>query len=515
MEKDVNRPMYPEPIWRQDTAFPPFPKLEADVNAEVTVIGAGIVGITTAYLLGKKGHRVVLVDAGSVLNGTTGHTTAKVTIQHGLYYDELIQNVGVEKASKYVNANQDALNWMRKWVNEQNVDCHWKEEDAFLYTSIHENLDKLMKEQAAYEALKINGDFVQKMPHDFDSIGAVRIRKQAQFHPLKYLQHMLDEMKDMDIRIFENTVATQIKEGKKVRVITNEMHTIVSDFVVVATHFPMYWKGLYFARMYAERAYVIACKMKSAYKGGMYVNIEEPRRSIRSSIFNGEEVVFITGENHKTGQGKDTLLHYKELEQFASTHFKMNKYLARWSTQDLVTSDKVPYVGKMTKNTDNIFVATGFHKWGMTNGTAAAHLLTDLILGKENPFEDVVSPTRFHAKVDVKQWLIQNSDVAKHYIKGKAVFPTKKASQLQKDEGAIIDFGGERKGAYKCTNGVTHIVDTTCTHLGCELAWNSGDRTWDCPCHGSRFSYKGQVIEGPADKPLTYEHYIDEMDKPV
>ncbi|WP_243292487.1 FAD-dependent oxidoreductase [Bacillus sp. FJAT-47783] len=505
-----NRLEYPEPIWKEDVTLPTFPTLDGDVNVDVTIIGAGITGVTTAYLLSQEGLNVALLDAGTVLNGTTSHTTAKVTIQHGLIYDELIQHVGLEKTKEYVKANEHAMKWMEQWISEKQVDCGWTNEDAFVYTNEHAKLDALKKELKAYEKLQINGGFLTTMPLQIDHLGALVIRNQGQFHPLKYLLAMIHELRQSGAHINENTVAVNIEEGQKVKVKTKDNQTIVSDHVVIASHFPMYWKGLYFARMYAERAYVVAAKMKEPYPGGMYISAEEPKRSLRKTTYNGEEVVLITGENHKTGQGIDTMQHYHNLEAFAEKTFQIENYVTRWSTQDLITTDKLPYIGRATKNLKNIYVATGFHKWGMTNGTAAAHLIKDLILQKENPYAEVVTPTRFHSDPDFKQLFIQNFDVAKYFVTGKMSLPTKKTSDLQKDEGAVVQLGGERKGAYKCPKGEIHIVDTTCTHLGCELAWNSGDRTWDCPCHGSRFSYKGQVVEGPAERPLHYEHFTGE-----
>jgi Rieske Fe-S protein len=213
-------------------------------------------------------------------------------------------------------------------------------------------------------------------------------------------------------------------------------------------------------------------------------------------------VILVGGENHKTGQGITTLRHYEALEKYAEETFGIEKYLYRWSAQDLTTLDKVPYVGRITSSHPNVFVATGFRKWGMTNGTAAAILLKDLIARGESLYEELYSPSRFEGDTMVKNFLAGNAEVAKHLVKGKIEKPNKNPEELKHDEGAVVSVRGKRAGAYKDSSGLLHIVDTTCTHLGCEVEWNSGDRTWDCPCHGSRFSYNGEVVEGPAEKPL-------------
>ncbi len=235
----------------------------------------------------------------------------------------------------------------------------------------------------------------------------------------------------------------------------------------------------------------------------MYISADDPTRSLRYTPVNGEPLVLIGGENHKTGQGPDTMLHYLALEAFAEKTLGIEEYVYRWSAQDLITLDKVPYIGPVTADKPNILVATGYRKWGMTNGTTAAMLLTDIILKKENPYRDLFSPSRFKkADPDIKKFISFNANVAGHLLKGKLEFVPKDPSDLQNDEGSVVMVNGKRAGAYKDPEGKLHIVDTTCTHLGCECEWNHGERTWDCPCHGSRYSYDGEVLNGPTEKPL-------------
>ncbi|WP_044896236.1 FAD-dependent oxidoreductase [Bacillus alveayuensis] len=494
-----------EPIWREDVTLPSFPKLSTDLHVDVAIVGAGITGITTACLLKKEGFQVAIIDASTILNGITGHTTAKVTTQHGLIYHELIQHFGEEKAKIYFNANQEGSKWIKSVIKRENIECNWTEEDAYIYTNTLSSVQKLQNEMKAYEKLIINGEYVSEIPLNVPHIGAIVMKNQAHFHPLKYLEKLVEKLMDQDTQIYENTVAVDIEEGQKVKVKTRDGNTITSNYLVIASHFPFYWKGLYFARMYAERAYIVAAKTKREYPGGMYITAEEPTRSLRSVHFNGEKVVLFIGENHKTGQGVPTHQHYENLESFANETYGIKTYLYRWSAQDLITTDKLPYIGPVTSERENIFIATGYRKWGMTNGTAAAHLIKDLILQRPNPYKEVVTPARFHTDPDFKKFISTNIDVATHLLKGKLEIPNKTIDDVQKGEGAVIQFEGERKGAYKDEEGKIHVVDTTCTHLKCELEWNSGDRTWDCPCHGSRFSCKGDVIEGPAERPLSYK----------
>ena len=272
--------------------------------------------------------------------------------------------------------------------------------------------------------------------------------------------------------------------------------------VVIASHYPFYdKKGLYFSRIYQERSYILAVTTKEKYLGGMYINAEQPTRSLRSQAFEKGELILVAGEHHKTGQGESTVNHYENLWDFANQIFTVESAPYRWSTQDCMTMDGVPYVGKLTSHSNSLYIATGFCKWGMTNSTSSAMILRDLIVKGESPWAPVYDPTRFIAPASTMHFIKENLNVAGEMIKGKLENP-KKDVDLQPGEGKVVDVKGQRAGAYKDEKGNIFIVDTTCTHMGCELQWNPAERTWDCPCHGSRFSFEGDVVDGPAKKPL-------------
>jgi glycine/D-amino acid oxidase-like deaminating enzyme/nitrite reductase/ring-hydroxylating ferredoxin subunit len=501
-EFNISMPQFPEPYWRDSATVPSFPQLTEEIKADVAIVGGGISGITTAYLLVKEGLKVVLIDAGNILNGTTGHTTAKITAQHDLIYDEFISHFGEEKARLYYQANDDALQFIKNMVHEHQIQCDLTEEDAYLYTTSAQSIYKLNNESKAYEKLGINGGFAEHLPLPFEIRAGIVMKNQAQFHPLQFLSHLVKEITDAGGIIFENTTALDVEKGDKPRVVTREGYKITCDNLVCCSHFPFHDEGFYFSRMYAERSYVLGVKTKKPYPGGMYLSIDDPTRSLRYTKMNGEKLILFGGESHKTGQGICTIKHYEALQAFAEETFGIEEIPYRWSTQDLITLDKVPYIGHITDNTPNIFVATGYRKWGMTNGTAAALLLKDLIMKRDNPYSELYTPSRFQADPSVKHFISQNVDVAKHLIEGKLEFALRKPEDLVNDEGAVVRVDGKRAGAYRDNEGILHIVDTTCTHLGCEVEWNAGDRTWDCPCHGSRFSVHGAVVEGPADTPL-------------
>lgn len=503
-EEKGNLPLYPESYWLDSVELPAFAPLNKDLKVDVAIVGGGITGITTAYLLANDGLKVALLDAGRVLNGTTGHTTAKITAQHDLIYNAFINHIGRNKARLYYEANSEALAFIEETVNKHSIDCDFKKQHAYLYATTDEYAEKLEKEYKAYIKLKIDGELSNEIPFNIKVKKVLSMKDQAQFHPLKYLKVLLEEFKNKGGLIFEETVAVNIKEKDHGAVVlTRNEKRVEAKHVLSCSHFPFYeGAGLYSTRMYAERSYVLAVKTKMEYPDGMYLSVDQPSRSLRSIKENGESLVIVSGESHKTGQGKDTLAHYTALEAFGKEVLQYEEVINRWSTQDLITLDKIPYIGPITADHRSIFIATGYRKWGMTNGTAAAKLLRDLVMKSCNPYKDLYSPSRFYADPSLKTFFVENADVVKHLIKGKLEIPEKNVNDLAKDEGAAIFVNGQRRGAYKDPDGNLHIVDTTCTHIGCEVNWNHGDRTWDCPCHGSRFSYTGEVIEGPAEKPL-------------
>lgn len=495
---------FPRTYWRE-IELPAFEKLTKDISVDVAIIGAGITGITTAYLLAKEGVKTAIIEAGGILNGTTGHTTAKLTAQHGLIYDEIISHFGEEQAKMYYDSLSSAIHFVEKTASEKAIDCDFSKQDAYVYAVSDHYAQKLETEWGAYQRLGIDGGLVGNIPFNIQIKSALMMKNQAQYHPLKFLRGLLDDAVEGGCSVYENTVAVDLEdeETSEPKVITKDGQRITCKHVVIASHFPFYDKpGLYFARMYADRSYAIGIKTDKEYPGGMYISADSPSRSIRYTPIDGGNLLILGGENHKTGQGVDTLRHFIALEDFAKEVFDLNEYHYRWSAQDMVPLDKVPYIGPITSNKQRVLVATGYKKWGMTSGVLAGHLLTDYITERENPYHEFYSPSRFHADPDFKSIVSTNLDVAKHLIKGKLEFVPKDAGDLEIGEGSVVMHNGRRAGAYKDENGKLYIVDTTCTHLGCECEWNHAEKTWDCPCHGSRFSYAGDVIEGPALRAL-------------
>lgn len=498
---------FPKSIWKEFKEIPTFESLQQSVETEVGIVGGGIVGIISAYLLTKAGKKVVLIEAEKLIDGVTGFTTAKITAQHGLIYDELINSIGQEQAKLYYDANIAGLNLIKQLSIDLNIECDLTEENAFIFAQTKEGAQKIAKEAQAYKVLAIDGELAKKevdLPFAIEE--ALVMYKQAQFHPVKFLAGLIEEIKRLGGQIYEHTRALKIINQDEPVIVTEKMSLISCNQVIVASHYPINDSaGMYFTKLSVNRSYAIAARTKRNFPAGMYISAENPTRSLRSVLStNGEKLIVIAGDGHVTGRSKTkTIEHYHNLEAFGKKQFDIEEILYHWSSQDLTTLDKVPYIGKKTDESDRILVATGFNKWGMSNGAVAATILSDQILEKKNKFAPLFDPTRSNLKKEsTKSFIKDNASVAKELISGKIEKASKSIYDLKKDEGDTIEYKGKKTGAYRDEKGKIHLVNLTCTHLGCSTKWNDAERSWDCPCHGSRFSYKGEVLEGPAVNPL-------------
>lgn len=488
----------PMPYWIASTKETDYPALTEDLNIDAAIVGGGMTGITLAWLLKREGFRVAIIDAGKIASGTSGHTTAKITSQHNLIYDKILNSLGREHAKQYADSNEFAIRFIADLIKEKNISCDFSYQPAYVYTQDDKYIEKIQKEVETASALGINAVYLEDIPLPFKVKAAIRFDNQAQFHPRKYLLELQKEIPGDGCYIFENTRVMDVKEGQPSTLITENGKKVTAKWIILASHYPCFdGRGLYFTRLYPEKSYALAIKAKEKFPGGMYISAENPGRSLRSTPFEDRELILVVGEHHKTGQGEDLNKHYLNLKKFAMDTFTVEDIPWRWSTHDYTTPDGVPYIGNLTSNTPNIYVATGYGKWGMTTSILGSILLKDLITKGESPWRDLYHPSRFTPSASAFEIIKENADVAKHLIKGKLTIPPNNVL-IEKGEGKVIDVDAQRAGAYRDDNGTLHIIDTTCPHAGCELNWNNAEKTWDCPCHGSRFSYEGDIIEGPA-----------------
>jgi glycine/D-amino acid oxidase-like deaminating enzyme/nitrite reductase/ring-hydroxylating ferredoxin subunit len=510
-QKYFNNP--PQSYWMDSTPQPEFPILNEDIKVDIAIIGGGIVGISTAYLLNTHGIKVAILEADHILQGTTGHTTAKITSQHGLIYSKIKSQLGQELAKQYTDANESAIRVIEKIADENNIACDYIPQSAYVYTLQNDYVNKIHDEVTAASSLGIKASFLEETPLPFPIKAAVRFDNQAQFHPRKFLLPLAKKIASNGSHIFEQSRVVNIEEEEDYILITSHGKKVFAKKVIIASHYPCYNKsGMYFTRIYPERSYVVAIKAKEKYPGGMYITAEDPGRSLRNQMSNHGELILVGGEHHKTGQGEDTVKHYEALIDFANKTFTVEDIPYRWSTQDCMTLDDIPYVGNFSSKTPDMYVATGFGKWGMTNSIASAMILSDLIVKGSSPWQDVYNPARKTIAASAKNFVVENLNVAKELIAGK-ISPKSTDEDTRTGEGKVIEANGQRAGAYRDNHGKLHVVDTTCTHMGCELNWNSAEKSWDCPCHGSRFTYEGDVVEGPAVKPLNVNKDVNTIEK--
>jgi glycine/D-amino acid oxidase-like deaminating enzyme/nitrite reductase/ring-hydroxylating ferredoxin subunit len=503
----------PQSYWMASAPATNYPALTEDIKVDVAIIGGGIAGISSAYMLNKEGIKVAVIEADHILQGTTGHTTAKITSQHGLIYDKIKNQMSEEFAKQYADANETAIRMIERTSKDIDVDCDFTPQSAYVFTQQDKYIQKINDEVKTASDLGIKAEYIEKIPFNISIKAAIRFDNQAQFHPLKYLLALAKEITNKGSNIYEQSRVVDIEENSAYTITTGQGKKVTAEKVIIASHYPFYNKpGFYFTRIYTERSYVVAIKAKDKYPGGMYITAEDPGRSIRYQNTENGELILVGGEHHKTGQGEDTIKHYEALVDFSNDIFSVEDIPYRWSTQDCMTLDDVPYVGHFTSKTPNLYIATGYGKWGMTNSTASAMILKDLIIHGKSPWEDVYSPSRQAIASSAKNFIVENANVAKELVDGK-ITPIPDDVELKPGEGKVIKAKGQRTGAYRDEEGSLHLVNTTCTHMGCELNWNSSEKSWDCPCHGSRFSFEGKVIEGPAINPLNMHNDVNTIEK--
>lgn len=481
-----------------------FSSLSSNIDSDVCILGAGIFGLTCAYYLSNLGFKVTVLEKDGIGEKTTGHTTAKITSQHSLFYDYLITSYGKKFASDYLEANEKAIQNIKKIIDNENIKCDFEYQNSYVYTTQKSEVETIKKEVLAVESLGFPCEFVTKVGLPFEIEGAICFKNQAQFHPLKYLSGLCKSISSHDGKIYTNTVATNVeKDIDSTYIISTNNSTVRSKYVIVATHYPFInFPGMYFLKMYQSTSYIIAVDTKKTLFKGMYINDTNPIFSYRSVDYKGKELLLIGGGDHKTGQPSCYQDTYGILEQEAKKFYPDLEVLYRWNTRDCISLDKIPYIGQYSTTMPNVFVGTGFKKWGMTLSNVASNIVVDEICGKENKYAYIFRPSRLKPiknKDEMKNMLVQstNSLVLDKFKSANMSF-----DEIQNDSGSIIEINREKIGIYKDPDGKIFAVKPICTHLGCLLSWNDVDKTWDCPCHGSRFNYDGRNLYDPAFKNL-------------
>jgi len=489
-------------LWTDGAPTSEYPPLAAGRKADVAVVGGGVTGVTLALLLAERGVDVALLDANRLGCGVTGYTTAKVSSQHGLIYATLREKHGREKTLAYGEANEAGLAWVAERVERHDIECDWRRRPSYAYVLSREQRQQVEREAEVAAELGLPTRLVEDVPLPYPVEAAVRFESQGEFDPYRYTTALAREAEAAGVTIAEETRLTGVNGGEPCTLATDHGE-LQADQVVLATHYPMLDRSLAFARLYPMRSYCVAARIADEPPEGMFISAEGPTRSLRAVPRGGEELLIVGGEGHKSGEHEDTWGAYGRLESFAREHFDVESVDYRWSAQDPTTADGMPYVGQVTPLSKRVWMASGYAKWGFTNGTAAALILADRLLGRENAWAEAFEANRLRPRASAVELVKENANVGFHFVADRVrCSPQGELEGLAKGEGGVVRHQGDTVGGFRDDEGELHAVSLTCTHLYCRLVWNHAERSWDCPCHGSRFAPDGEVLEGPAVKRL-------------
>ena len=492
-------------LWAATSGPTSYPALGEAIDVDVAVIGGGIAGLTTALALKRAGQTVAVLEAARVGTGVTGNTTGKVTSLHRLAFTDLAAHHGTEAARLYGQANEAAIEHVAATVADEGIDCGFRRVANYTYAESDRTLALVREEAALAAKLGLPASFTTDVPLPFAVKGAVRFDNQAQIHALHYVQGLARAVDGDGSFVFEESPAKGFRDGAPA-VVETERATVRAKEIIVATNLPFGDNGTFDERCYLHRSYIVAARSGMPPQDATFVSVDEPMRSILTTDVDGVSYVLAGGEGHPASEPADSAERYRRLTAFAGDRLGAGEIAFRWSTQDAMPADGVPYVGRLSPDFRHVHVITGLRKWGLTNGTAAALILRDTFLGRRNPWAALFDSTRS---------VRSTGGAAARAMHGQDAVPPEapapespqpggplKATDIGRGQGRVVDVGGAKTAVYTSTSGEVSAVSAVCTHLGCTVEFNAGDVTWDCPCHGSRFTTDGTVIQGPATRNL-------------
>lgn len=485
--------------WVESATGPRYDELDTGVNVDVAIVGGGIVGVVAAHLLKRAGKTVALLEMQRVGHGVTGYTTAKITSSQSLIYQRLERKHGLEVSRAYAAAQEAGRAEIRRLTDAEGIECDLETQDNYVYCEDEDEVASIEAEVAAARRAGLRVELVRDTPLPYPVAAALRHPDQAQFHPLRFLEHLAKDIPGDGSFVFEDSRALDVDEGEPLTV-TCERGAITARDLIVATNYPFLDRGLYFPRVHPQRSYAVAGVADPALAcEGMYISSDQPTRSIRTIRDGSRSLISVGGEGHAVGQEHDTDERYSALETWAADRFGIKEVTHRWSTQDGITVDGLPYIGRYRRTSEHVYTATGFAKWGMANGAMAAGLLTDLILERGNGWAELFDPHRLTVTASAEKLITENAKVAMHWTRDRISHPQSAPFDgLGAGEGSVRREGTKLVAASRAADGTLIKVSAVCTHLGCVVAWNPAETSWDCPCHGSRFASDGSVIQGPA-----------------
>lgn len=492
-----------ESYWIASTEDSNYVALQGDVDVDVAVVGGGITGLTAALLLQEAGASVVVLEAASSLGkGVTGATTGKITAGQGTVYSELEEKHGPKAAAAYAASQSAAVELVAALVDAHGIECDLERVTHFVFAERSDEMSRLQGEGEAARRAGLQVELLPDPPVPFPAVAALGLPDQLQFHARKYLLGLARAVVQAGGVIHQQARVEEI-EGGEPRRIRLPGGTVTAREIVLATHVPFGLRGGFYARLEARAAYAVAAPVGEETLEGAWINVGTPTRSLRTTpLRDGGRLLVVVGEGHVVGREGDPETRYDALANYVELHLTDEDIAYRWSTQDQYPVDGLPYIGRVGRGTDGVYVATGFAGWGLSNGTLAGMLIADAIAGRENEWAWLYDPTRSSARRAPGSLVKQNLAVAKELVRGKLRSRAGSLESVAAGAGDVIELDGEKVAVYRSPEGRLTAVSAACTHMGCDVAWNSAESTWDCPCHGSRFAVSGAVLEGPAVTPL-------------
>ena len=508
-------------LWEVECNATDFPILNKNEKADVCIIGGGIAGAVTAYLLVKEGKKVIVLEKNKVGTGVTSKSTAKLTSQHGLFYKYLEDKAGIDFAKKYLMSNEEGISLAKEIINKEKIQCDYEEKNAYVFATNEMELDKIKEEVDVLNRRGYDAEFVEKLDIPVEKcLGGIKFKNQGQFNSMKYTVELFDRIVKYGGKVFENSKVINIEKLNKVYRVSTDQYDVFADSVVICTHYPIKnFPGMYFTKMYQDKSYVIAVDLKDKngiekLTNGMFIQSCNPVISFRTASYEDNKLLIIAGSGHRTGQNDgNNNDSYLNLENYIKSYFPNAEVKFRWSTEDCISLDKVPYIGKFSNLLPNMYVATGFKKWGMSTSHVAGKIICDEILERKNEYAEIYRATRLEPIKNIKEFGNMLRESTYSLVINKLKKAPDEFDNIKIGDGGIIDFDGEKVGIYKREDGAVFAVKPVCKHLGCLVSWNNLEKTWDCPCHGSRYDYSGKVITEPTVEDLDGFLLCDEGDE--
>jgi glycine/D-amino acid oxidase-like deaminating enzyme/nitrite reductase/ring-hydroxylating ferredoxin subunit len=490
-------------LWTERTRLPEFPALKQNLDTEVAVVGGGIAGVTAALMLARAGKRVALIEARRLGSGETGNTTAHLTEVLDGRYHALESKFGQEGATLAAASSRAAIDRIEAFVQELALDCSFARVPGYLFARDEQQRRELEKELESLERCVTHAAWTDSFPLKMEIAGAIRVERQARMHPLEYLKGLITAFVAAGGEVFEGTRFLDVDDGSPCRVTTTG-GVITAKDVLVLTNSPVSSKFAFHTKVAAYRTYALALRLRTPFPDALFWDLDDPYHYVRKHESGAGSFVIVGGEDHKTGQREDAASSYQTLGEWAATHFGPLEIAARWSGQVMEPADGLAFIGKNADD-EHVFTATGFSGNGITFGTLSALMLTDAVLGQRNTWAELYDSNRKKPLAQAREVFTENLNVVSRVVKDR-ITPSElsDADEIPRGEGRLVRTHGKMLAVYRDDAGETHVRSAVCTHLGCIVRWNDAERSWDCPCHGSRFDVDGAVLNGPATAALDF-----------